>query len=319
MISVLAAIAPIFGLLVIGQLLFRLSLFPDEFWQMSTRLVYWVLLPALLFSKLGTAQFEGDLVLPFAAALIGGFLAVVCYVMLVGRLFNLRKPVISSVLQGAARHNIFIALALAEWMLGVDGLALASLAASILVIVTNLTITPMMVGLAHEGGQDKIWHAIFRDLCRNPIIVAVFAGLIVNALNVGSLTLVFDLAGLLGNAALPLMLLCVGASLRFSSFHVSFGALVLATIGKLIVFPSVVLLIATTVDLSDAQTMVVLIFASVPTAASAQALARELGGDVPLMVNVVSFQTALTFLSLPLTLWLVKNHVALSSLALFSP
>lgn len=311
MSNVLAAVAPIFGLLVIGQVLFRLSVFATAFWETSARLVYWVLLPGLLFSKLGTAQFEGSLVLPFAAALIGGFVTVVAYVGLTGRIIGLGRPAISSVLQGAARHNIFIALALAEQMFGAEGLALASLAASILVLVTNLTITPIMVGLAHEAGEAGVGRVILHDLYRNPILIAVFAGLGVNLLNVPYLQTVFDLARLMGNAALPLMLLCVGASLRFASLDVSPGAVLLATFGKIVVFPVVVVVIALSIGLTQMQTTVVMIFAAVPTAASSQALASELGGEVSLMVNVVTLQTFLAFVSLPITFLLLQSQMGL--------
>ncbi|WP_347312809.1 AEC family transporter [Defluviimonas sp. SAOS-178_SWC] len=307
MIGVLSAVAPVFGLLVVGQILFRVHIFSDEFWQQSARLVYWVLMPSLLFWKLGSARFEGELILPYAAALAGAFVLVVAGVRMAGAALSLPRPVTSSVLQGAARHNTFIALAIAERIFGQAGLALASLAAAILVLVTNMSITPMMVELSRSDRDMNIGRAILRDLYRNPILIAVFSGLAVNALPAPPFALAFDLTRLLGSAALPLMLLCVGASLRFETFRLSPGPLMLATVSKLIVFPLAVIALASIAGLSGVQALVLVIFAAVPTAASSQALARELGGDVPLMVNVVTLQTALSFLTLPLTLLLAEG------------
>lgn len=307
MIAVMSTVVPIFGLLIAGQILFRVGIFSDEFWQQSARLVYWVLMPALLFSKLGTTRFEGDLILPYIITLAGAFFLVVLLVRIAGRALPLHRSVTSSVLQGAARHNTFIALAVAERIFGQTGLALASLAAAILVLITNLTITPMMVELSHSDRNISGGRAILRDLYRNPVLIAVFAGLAVNALPSQMLGLAFDLTRLLGSAALPLMLLCVGASLRFGAFRVSPGPLMLATAVKLFVFPLAVVGIAAMSGLSGVPALVLAIFAAVPTAASSQALARELGGDVPLMVNIVTLQTALSFLTLPFTLYLVEG------------
>ena len=50
---------------------------------------------------------------------------------------------------------------------------------------------------------------------------------------------------------------------------------------------------------------VALLFGAAPTASSAYTLARQLGGDAPLMAAIVTIQTALSFLTLPLTLKLV--------------
>ena len=55
------------------------------------------------------------------------------------RLAGLPGPVASSVLQGAARHNTFIALAVAERLYGSDGLAIAAVATSLLIPTTNVT------------------------------------------------------------------------------------------------------------------------------------------------------------------------------------
>ena len=39
-----------------------------------------------------------------------------------------------------------------------------------------------------------------------------------------------------------------------------------------------------------------------PTASSAYTLARQLGGDAPLMAAIVTVQTAIAFVTLPLTM-----------------
>ena len=54
MLSILILIAPIFLLIVLGYLLRRGGIPDVNFWNLNDRLVYWVLMPSLLFHKTST-------------------------------------------------------------------------------------------------------------------------------------------------------------------------------------------------------------------------------------------------------------------------
>ena len=120
----------------------------------------------------------------------------------------------------------------------------------------------------------------------------------------GEIPVLHDMTRILGGAALPIMLLCVGASLRIEAMSSSVIPIVLSGIGKMAVFPLVTFLIAQYVGLTEMQTMIALLFAAAPTASSAYTLARQLGGDAPLMAAIITIQTGLSFVTLPLTLML---------------
>ena len=49
------------------------------------------------------------------------------------------------------------------------------------------------------------------------------------------------------------------------------------------------------------------IFGAVPTGSAAYTLARQMGGDAPLMATIVTIQTGLSFLTLPLTLTIAQG------------
>lgn len=49
---------------------------------------------------------------------------------------------------------------------------------------------------------------------------------------------------------------------------------------------------------------VAVIAGAVPTAASSFILARQMGGDAPLMANLITVQVLLAVFSLPLMMWL---------------
>jgi predicted permease len=71
---------------------------------------------------------------------------------------------------------------------------------------------------------------------------------------------------------------------------------------KLVAMPALVLALASLVGLDPVSRDVALLFAALPTATSAYILARQLGGDAELMAALITSQTLLAMLSLPL--WL---------------
>ncbi len=302
------AIAPIFGIIVLGYLLRRGGIPSFEFWNLNDKLVYWVLMPALLFHKMSLAPFDVELVLDYAAVILGGFFVAVAVGLGGARLAGYPGPVASSILQGAARHNTFIALAVAERLYGVEGLAFAALGAAMLIPTTNISVVTLMVALVRRGEDTNVLRAILRDLARNPLLIAVALGV---AWNVGfdaaPAPVLHDVARILGGAALPIMLMCVGANLRVRAMAVAVGPTALASVAKLIAFPLTVVLLARAIGLGETETMVALLFGAAPTASSAYTLARQLGGDAPLMAAIVTMQTAIAFLTLPATIHLADR------------
>lgn len=308
MFAIFLSIAPIFLLLVLGYLLRRNGIPSIEFWNLNDRLVYWVLFPALLFNNTSTINLSGDLLASFAAAIYAGFGGAVLFALASSRLANLSGLTASSVLQGAARHNSFIALAVAERLIGAEGLALASLVTALLIPVTNITVVTLMVMMIHGGGAPRaVIGAVLRDLARNPLLIAVFLGIAANSLGATSIPIVHDMTRILGAAALPIMLLCVGANIRLRAMSSAGLPVALSVIGKLMVFPALILAAAQFVDLSETALLVLIFYGAAPTAASAYTLARQMGGDAPAMATIITLQTALSFITLPLTVLLVQQ------------
>lgn len=302
MLATFLSVAPIFGLLVLGHLLRRGGIPSFEFWNLNDRLVYWVLMPALLFAQTSAAAFDARMVGAYAAVILGSFAVAVALSLAATRLAGLAPGPATCVLQGAARHNTFIALAVAERLYGAEGLALAALASAMLIPTTNITIVALMSAMLSRGSGRRLLPAILRDIARNPLIVAVGLGVAVNLAGTGPIPVASDMARLLGGAALPIMLLSVGASLHAGAFTAALTPLALATAGRLVAFPLAIVLLAALLGLPEMAMVVALLYGATPTATSSYTLARQMGADAPLMAAIISVQTALSFVTLPLTI-----------------
>ncbi len=301
MLTILLSIAPIFVLMLLGHGLRRGGIPSLEFWNLNDRLVYWVLIPALLFNNMSSMTISADLIGAYSIVILGGFGAAFGFGLLMNG-FCENRAAGSSVLQGAARHNTFIALAVAERLYGTEGLALAALCSALLIPVTNLSVVPTLAIMLRKQDGQSLFIAISKELARNPLLLAVGLGLLVNVLDLGELPVVHDVARLLGSAALPIVLLCVGANIRVRKMATSIKPTILSMLGKMLVFPLAIFWLSRWVGLSELETLVAVLFGSAPTAASGFTLARQMGGDAPLMAAIITLQTLFSFVTLPLTI-----------------
>lgn len=307
LIPILISIAPIFLLIVLGNLLRRNGIPNVEFWNLNDKLVYWVLMPALLFHKTSTIELSPGLVGSYSVVIIGGFLVALVFGLVSAKLVGLPNDSVSSVVQGASRHNAFIGLSIAGSLFGATGLSLGALAMALLIPATNLAVVPLMVVLNQTDGKGTILTMVLRDLGRNPLIVSVLAGVAFNIFGVGEVPVLHDSASLLGNAALPIVLMCVGANLRLDAMRASAIPLALSICGKFMVFPLTTVVLAQIFGLTELETLVALLFSASPTASSSYTLAQQMGGDAPLMAAITTIQTALAILTLPLSILIVEQ------------
>jgi hypothetical protein len=164
-------------------------------------------------------------------------------------------------------------------------------------------VTLMVAMIRGDGdGDGGVARAIARDLARNPLLLAVLAGIAWNLAGLGALPVLHDSAQILGGAALPVMLLCVGANIRVRAMAAVVGPLLLSMVGRLVVFPATVIGLALALQLPPAAALVALVYGAVPTAPGGFTLARQMGGDAPVMAGMITLQTVVAFVTLPLTL-----------------
>ena len=276
------SVLPIFLLLVVGNLLRRNGFPGGDFWHNADRVVYWVLFPALLFYNTTTAPFQDEIVGTYALALLGGLLATGLISLASVKLFGISAPIGGAVFQGAARHNTFIAFAVADYLFHAEGILLAAVATAVLVPPTNLFCVTVLVGYQGSASGISLPRRLFQEIIRNPLLIAIGAGAFLNFSGIGPIPVVNDFAGILAKAALPIALLCVGAGLRIKAIHT----------GALYVVPA----------------MILIIYGTIPTASSGYALAKLLGADAEVMAGIITVQTLISMVTLPLSLTLAAAY-----------
>ena len=296
MLTIFLAIAPVIVIIMMGYSLRRGNILSIEFWNFNDSLVYRILMPALFFAKISTADLSGNLG-DYAFLLYAGFFAAIFCGWFLGR--KIQAPQASSLMQGSARFNTFIGLAIAEAVYGTKGLQLAVLGSALLVPIVNVTVVSLMARQLGSGGKS-----ILIELVKNPLILSICAGVLFNLTELNEVAVLHEVARILGNAALPIMLLSVGANLKLRGLSGSRKIIGFSMIGKFLINPIAVIFAALVLNTNPLFIQVALIFAALPTGVASYTLAREMQGDAPLMAAIITIQTLLSFIILPLTLLL---------------
>ena len=303
----MAALLPVFLLIVLGFILKR-SLMPLETqWHGLERLTYYVLFPVLLVQTLVKADLDrvpvagvgGALLL---AALLMSLLCLALRPLLARGAVD--GPAFTSVFQGAIRWQTYVALAVSGNLYGDTGLALASVA--MVAIIPLVNVVSVSVLAHYASSQRRPVGAIAMTVVRNPLIWACIIGLALNVAQVPLPRLWHEVADALGRSSLAIGLLVTGAGLHLEGlFRPSLAAYV-AVFLKLVLMPMLAVALALGFGLSGASLAIVAACSAVPASSSAYVLARQMGGDAPLLAQIITLQTILAAITMPIAIALAS-------------
>ena len=300
----LTAIAVTLTIVALGYALRRVGLVPDNAWVYIGRICYWVLFPGLLFSLMSRAPLGAAFLGSFILTLAIGCVIIIIYEFWMGRLARLDGPSASSLMQGALRHNGFLVLSIMQGVYGTAALEIVAIAVAFLVPVSNIVSISALLAYQPRGQGFSLRRAVARETARNPLLAAILAGVAVNLFAIPVPDFVFSIGTMLGQGALPLLLLGIGASLRFSAIRGNAVPLGLAIVAKLVIFPFCLVMIGAQLGLDPLSLAVIAAVGAAPTASSSFALAGELGGNTRLMAEIISVQTLVAAVSIPLWVWI---------------
>lgn len=294
---------PDFSLILCGYLICRFTALNRPVWLQVENLVYFFLFPVLLFHSLVKSLLD----VQAASSLIGAGLSLaVCAIALtyslpywpfLGRRLNLRDHAAAA--QVGFRFNSFIGLALAERLAGPEGLLMISVLIGFCVPVFNIgAVWPMA-----RHAKTSFW----RELVRNPLIIATASGLTANLLGFRMPEWLDPSVTRIGGASLALGLMAAGAGMQLGSLR--HGQLLSASVllVKHLLMPLMALGLSWAFKLNPVQTTVLLTFSALPTASTCYVLAARMGYNGPYVAGLVTLSTLGGMLSLPFALGVLNS------------
>jgi predicted permease len=296
----LAAILPVFLIIVLGVAIRRHQWLPEEFFPSIEKFSYNIAFPALLFA--GTARLDfhsakvGELAL---ATLLPTALVTIASVLGLLAARSLPGASRSSVVQGAVRPNTYFGVAVSALLFEPQTAALVMLSLALCLPVVNVI---SVIALSWWSGTPVNAARIAVTLARNPIILSTLAGVVFSLSGLAPPAPLMNTLDILGRAALCLGLICVGSGLVFSMRGLRPVALGFTSLLKLLAMPLLAAKVCLMFAVSAPVALAACFYCALPTAPNAYIMARQMGGDTRLMAALITLQTALAALTVPLSL-----------------
>ena len=300
---VVGALLPVFLLIVLGFILKRSLMRLDTQWHGLERLTYYVLFPMLLVQTLVRADLSQVPVAGVGGALMLSALAMALLCLAIRpqlSRFAIDGPAFTSLFQGAIRWQTYVALAVSANLFGDTGLALASVA--MVAIIPLVNVLSVAVLARYAAPERPSAREILMTVVRNPLIWACTVGLVLNVLHAPLPKLWHEVADSLGRSSLAIGLLVTGAGLQLEGLFRPRSAAAIGVVLKLILMPALAIGLALAFRLDGPDLAIVAVCSAVPCSSSAYVLAREMGGDAPLLAQIITLQTMLAAITMPVVI-----------------
>ncbi|GGE33541.1 hypothetical protein GCM10011360_21750 [Primorskyibacter flagellatus] len=297
--DIFVALLPDIGLILIGVLLARTPGIGEAGWKAIDALNFRVLFPALIFMAASRASFDlGDLtVIGLGAWFIMGLGCGLAW--LVRPLGPAKFLDFAGLWQTAWRFNTAIALVAAN-ALSADVRSMMAVAIGAAVPLANV----MAVSALSRGNALGFRKTVIQ-VVSNPFFLASLGGLLMSFSGLTLPERVLDIPARLAQAAIPVALLSIGASLNLRALarmDLFLGAL---NVIKLLVLPGVTLLVTSLAGLPPAQSATLVVFSALPTASAAHVLASVFGADRAIVATMIAQSTLIGCVTLPIWLALI--------------
>ncbi len=292
-------ILPILAIAAIGFLLARI-LHTDA--KTLSRVTFYALSPCLIFDLLTTTRVSGlemGQMALFALALVLGIGLIAWAVSLPLRLpQDVRSGLLLTVMFSNAGN---LGLPMVLFAFGQDALARAT----IFFVVTSSLSYSLGIFIACNGRRG-LWGSL-RSMLTVPSVYAVVAAGLVLMTGVSVPAPVARTVGLLSDAALPCMILVLGAQLERTRRIERLPLVSLATTLKLVVAPLLALVLAGVFGLEGVSRQAGLSQSGTPTAVTTTILAMEYDAAPAFVTSVVTFCTVLSPVTLTVLIALLHR------------
>ena len=308
LIVVAGLVAPVFLIVALGYVLKKLGMINDEFVKLSSKIVFSVSLPALIFTEVSKTDLTQILNLELIGYAYAGTLITFSIVWIIS-LPSVKTPTDRTVfIQGSFRGNFaVIGLALIANVYGIDRLGKASLLLAFTIPLYNtLSVIALTVPLRKER-QMNINHTVF-EILRNPLVLAVIFSLPFSYFKLELPSIINKTVNYLAALALPLALLGIGGFMNFNEVKKGFSISVFSSTLKLILFPSIMTYGAFLFGFRGYDLGILFILFACPTAIASFIMAEAMGSNSKLAANILLMTTLASLVTITLGLFVLKEY-----------
>lgn len=300
---------PIFLVMVIGYILKQIGMLNDNFVTVANKFNFKVTLPFMLFKDIAGVDIKA--VFDIKYVLFCAIVSTICFWVVWGtaKLLVRDKTIRGAFVQSSFRGSAAVmGLAFIQNIYGSSAMGPLMIVSA--VPLYNIFSVIVLTFEANDStGIDK--KAKIRqagiNICKNPIILSILAGLIVGLLGIRFPTLVNKTVSNVAQMATPLALITIGAGFEGRKALAKIAPTMAASMIKLVLQPLVFLPVAAWMGFSGEKMIAILIMLASPTTPSCYIMAKSMNNDEVLTASVIVTTTLMAAFTLTGWIFLLKT------------
>jgi len=284
-------VAPVFLLVALGYFVKRIGVINENFVEVTSRFVYSVSLPALVFINiveidLSEAIDFNQIIYIYSATLVSFFL-----IWLISIPFIKDGKNLSVFVQGAYRSNFaIVGFAIVSKLFGNFALGKAALVLAFILPLYNILAVIILTVPLRKERKLNLKSTLF-EIVLNPLIIAVVIGLVFSYFKIVIPSLINSTIGFLSELALPLALVGIGGSLNLQNIKKASGLAFTSSAIKVILVPVILTLGAYYFGFRELDLGIMFVLFASPTAIVSFIMAEAMGANSKLAGNIVLIST----------------------------
>lgn len=296
----LNATVPVFLVMVIGYILKLKGKVNENFCNTANDINYKLTLPALLFMDISQANIKEVFDLKYV--LYCAAVTTVCFSMIwiLAKIFIKNRTETGAFVQGSFRGSAAVlGVAFIQNMYGNAGMAPLMIIGA--VPLYNIFSVIVLTFEGEDNNGKNIKNA-FINICKNPIILSIIAGVTVSLLEIDFPVIIDKTVESVARLATPLALIIIGATFEGRKAVAKVKITMIGAAIKLVIQPAIFLPVAVMLGFTGDKLIAVLIMLGAPTTASCYIMAKAMKNDTVLTSSLVVMTTLLS--SVTLTVWI---------------
>ncbi len=300
------ATLPIFLLIVLGKVLYKLQIIHDDFVKGADRYVYYVALPVLVFKDLTENNIRNTFDIGYVLFCFFVTLFVILSIWGATELFMKNESEKGAFIQASYRSSAAIlGLAFIDNMYRSAGMAPLMIIGA--VPLFNIFAVVILTLKGSNGGQKPDLKTTICNIFKNPILLGILIALPFAFLDVTFPAFLNKGISYLAGTASPLALLSIGAGFEGRKAIKKLKPTIIASFIKLVLLCGIFLPLAIALGYRNQELVGILIMLGSPATVSCYIMAKNTGNDATLTSSIIVLTTLLSSVTLTTWIYLLKS------------
>lgn len=300
-------VAPVFLMVALGYIVKQIGVVNDDFVNATSKFVFNVALPALVFVKIAAIRLQDILHVDVILLSYAGVFAMFLLSWIIAYSVTKDGRDRGAIIQGGYRSNFaIVGLAILSNMYGEKAVGQASIILAFVMPLFNILAVIALTVPLNSGKALNLKKNLI-EIITNPLIIAILIALPFSYYRIEINPAILKTGNYLAATALPLALVGIGATLNLRNLVTASGKAYLASSLKIVISPLLGTSAAALMGYSGETLGIIFILFGSPTAIVSFIMAHAMGSNEKLAGNIIVITTLGSIVTITIGVYILKS------------